>query len=287
MTTLNTLLSQANASHDAERLLSFVLNKPISFLRAHGEAEINPDDEKKFRELLHERAQGKPFAYITGEQPFWTLSLFVTPEVLIPRPETELLVEKILKFSNADCPHPNPPPQAGEGIKLLELGTGSGAIALAIAKERPDWNVIAVDKSIAALAVAEKNAVLNNIHNVTFLHSDWYETLDHQTFDIIVANPPYIAHDDPEVEKNVAAHEPREALFSEENGLRDLKMIIQNAPLYLNQHGVLLVEHGYQQGDAVRALFKTVSFNFVETFRDLSGHERGTQGILAKLSALK
>ena len=99
MTTLNTLLSQANASHDAERLLSFVLNKPISFLRAHGEAEINPDDEKKFRELLHERAQGKPFAYITGEQPFWTLSLFVTPEVLIPRPETELLVEKILKFS--------------------------------------------------------------------------------------------------------------------------------------------------------------------------------------------
>ena len=266
MTTLKTLLPQYNATPDAERLLSFVLNKPISFLRAHGEFEIDAENETKFLALLHERAQGKPFAYITGEQPFWNLSLLVTPDVLIPRPETELLVEKILAF--------------GRGASVLELGTGSGAIALAIAKERPEWTVVAVDNSIAALEVDRKNAVLNDIHNVTFSHSDWYDALGHQTFDIIVANPPYIAHHDPAVEKQVITYEPHEALFSEEDGLCDLKLIIQNAPRYLNKNGALFVEHGYQQGEVVRALFKTTGFNSIETFHDFSGHERLTTGIL-------
>jgi release factor glutamine methyltransferase len=274
MNTLKTLLSHTDASLDAERLLSFVLNKPISFLRAHGELEINAENEKKFIALLHERAQGKPFAYITGEQPFWNLSLLVTPDVLIPRPETELLIEKVLQLVD--------PPScfALRRYKVLDLGTGSGAIALAIAKERPEWTVVAVDKSIAALDIAEKNASLNDISNITFLHSDWYEALNHQTFDIIVSNPPYIAHDDPAVEKQVMAHEPNEALFAEENGLRDLKFIIQNAPRYLNKNGSLFVEHGYQQGDAVRALFKQFNFQAIETFRDFSDHERVTMGFI-------
>ncbi len=216
--------------------------------------------------LLDRRLKGEPFAYVIGEQHFWTLRLQVTPDVLIPRPETELVVERALQHLSLD-----------QAAQVLDLGTGSGAIALAIAQERPRAQLHAVDQSPAALALATNNAVQNEIPNVRFAQSNWFSALSGQCFQIIASNPPYIAEGDPHLQASVLAHEPRSALLSGADGLQDLRQIIADAPAYLLPGGWLIVEHGWQQAAAIRVLLESAGWSSVASHADLAGHQRVTE----------
>jgi len=243
---------------DRELLLAHVLGQNRAFLYAHPEAMVC---NERIESLLGRRERGEPIEYLTGTKEFWSLALEVTPAVLIPRPETELVVE----LARA-C--------VSEGQRVLDVGTGSGAIALAIASERPRCRVTASDTSIAALEVARRNAERLSI-DVRFVESDWFAAIDGE-FDVIVSNPPYIAMDDPHL--SVLAYEPREALVSGRDGLVALRRVISGAPAHLETSGALIVEHGNTQCIAVRELFERAGFAGVATHRDLAGHERVTLG---------
>jgi release factor glutamine methyltransferase len=201
---------------------------------------------------------------LRGTQGFWTLELEVTPDVLVPRPETELLVELTLA-------------RMGEHGALVDLGTGSGAIALALKSERPGWQITATDRSAAALAVATRNAARLGL-DVECLHGDWYAPLAGRRFDVIVSNPPYVAPDDPCLAGDGLRHEPRTALAAAEAGLADLAVIVAGAAAHLLPGGWLLLEHGTTQGESVRALLTQAGFTAVETHTDLAGHPRVTLG---------
>ena len=252
---------------DTELLLSFVLKKPRSFLYTHPDYQLSANEQQQYDALLKRYQTGEPLAYLMGEQAFHNIVLKVTPDVLIPRPETELLIEKCLALLPAD-----------QNLKIADLGTGSGAIALAIAHERPNWQIIATDQSNAALAVAKKNAELLNIKNIEFYQGDWCVALPKQKFAAIISNPPYIDKDDPELEVNVRNFEPQQALISSDNGLADLKKIAIQAQDYLQAGGWLLLEHGYQQGEAVVDYLIELSYQEVETFKDFAGLPRITIG---------
>ena len=208
---------------------------------------------------------GEPVAYLTGRREFWSLELEVTPDVLVPRPETELVVERALA-ALGDGGHP----------AVLDLGTGSGAIALAIAHERPNAAVTATDVSAAALAVAKRNAVRLGLRNLRFLEGPWFDPLAGGGFDVIASNPPYVAAGDPALA--ALAHEPRDALVAGSDGLAAIGAIASAAPARLVRGGWLIVEHGANQGAAVRALFSAAGLAAVATWPDLAGHERVTQG---------
>ncbi len=250
---------------DAELLLAHALARPRSHLRAHPEAQAGAAQEEFFRELLAARLRGEPIAYLTGEREFWSLPLKVTPAVLVPRPETELLVEQLLQHVAADA-----------GAEILDLGTGSGAIAIALAHERRRWRITAVDRSAAALQVAESNAAALGLSNVEFRQGDWFEAVSGRRFHAVVSNPPYVAEGDPHLED--LRFEPRAALTSGPDGLRDIRTIIAGTPQHLHAGGILLLEHGVAQGEAVRALLARHGFVQVETLRDLAGHERVSGG---------
>lgn len=257
-----------NARLDAEILLAFVLQVERTYLWAWPEKEVTSLQQKSFEDLIQRRTAGEPVAYMLGHKEFWGLTLKVNQHTLIPRPETELLVEQVLK-------------KFGEQVRLnvLDLGTGSGAIALALASERPDWQITALDNSSEALAVAKNNAQQHNIGNVSFICSDWFFNVDPaMLFDVIVSNPPYI---DPQ-DKHLGAlsFEPRSALVADQKGLRDFEKICQGAKPYLKESGLLLLEHGCEQADAVQALLKANDFCGVETVRDLAGLARVTMGRL-------
>lgn len=268
--TVSALLTQARTQidpADAEILLAHALGKSRSWLFAHASDAIGVADAVRFEILLQRRSNGEPVAYLTGNRGFWTLELAVSDATLIPRPETELLVEQALERL-----------PTGQPLQLADLGTGSGAIALALAKERPQAQVLATDASEAALAVAAGNARRNGIGNVGFRHGSWLDPLLGQRFDLIASNPPYIADDDPHLQQGDLRFEPAMALSSGIDGLDAIRMIAIAAPAYLLPGGWLLLEHGFEQGPAVRTLLKDAGFFGVKTVRDLEGRDRVTLG---------
>ncbi|HRJ53305.1 MAG TPA: peptide chain release factor N(5)-glutamine methyltransferase [Candidatus Thiothrix moscowensis] len=270
------LIVSESARADAEILLAHCLQKPRTWLFTWPEKEVDPAIRAEFQRLLAERARGVPVAYLTGQREFWTLNLKVTPDTLIPRPETELLVETALSLL--------PAPLAGEGLGMggkgaaLDLGTGTGAIALALATERPDLPITAIDFSPAALAVAAENARTHAIHNVQFILSDWFSALPPQRFHLIISNPPYIEAQDPHLNQGDVRFEPSTALASGVDGLDDIRHLVQTAPQWLENGGWLLLEHGYNQGKAVTALLQAAGFQQVRCLPDLAGNERVSLG---------
>ena len=248
-------------------LLAHALERPRSYLMAHPEEQIlDCDATDRYESQLARRAGGEPMAYILGEKEFWSLPLRVRPAVLVPRPETELLVERALTHL---------PP--GAGPKVLDLGTGSGAIALALASERADCRILGTDVSENSVELARENALLTALGNVEFRAGNWYEPARQQRFDLIVCNPPYIADDDPRVEPAVRRFEPHAALFAGADGLDALKKVISGAGDCLLPRGWLLVEHGDRQAAAVREYMRRTGFIAVTTSRDLAGLERCTE----------
>jgi release factor glutamine methyltransferase len=259
-----------NPRHEAEILLGAALGRSRAWLLAHPEQQVlDCDATDRFEAGITRRATGEPIAYILGEKEFWSLPLVVEPAVLVPRPETELVVERALAHLAADA--------RGD---VLDLAAGSGAIALAIARERSGCRVVGTDVSPDAVALATRNASRLGLERVEFHAGSWFEPVRGRAFDLIASNPPYIADDDPRVEPSVRRFEPHAALFSGPTGLEALREIVAGAPPHLKPGGWLVVEHGDTQGEAVRALFATHGFDTVETHRDLAGHDRCTDGRL-------
>ncbi len=256
-----------SARLDAELLLCHVLGVSRSWLYAWPDQTLRTEQQQRFDALVARRAKGEPIAHILGEREFWSLNLKVTPDTLIPRPDTELLVEQALRLLPADAV-----------LKVADLGTGSGAIALAIARERPRCRVVATDLSEAALAVAQENAHRHGITNVEFRRGRWCEALGDEQFDLIVSNPPYIAQDDLHLARGDVRFEPRSALVSGRDGLADIRQISHEAREHLRNHGWLLLEHGYQQGREVSDILREIGYEQVTNWRDLSGNERVTGG---------
>lgn len=255
--------------HEAELLLLHVLGRERSWLFAHATDAVEPATEAAFAQLLQRRIQGEPVAYLLGRRGFWTLDLTVSPATLIPRPETERLVELALERLPADRP-----------LQVADLGTGSGAIALALASERPLAQVLATDMSPQALAVAAENARRHELVNVHFQQGSWHAVLGQERFDLIATNPPYIAADDPHLLQGDLRFEPATALASGADGLDDIRVIIEGAPARLVAGGWLLIEHGWDQGPAIRALLEQAGFVEVSTALDLEHRDRVSLGRL-------
>lgn len=258
----------ADARAEAEILLAHALGRDRTALWAHPDAAVPVATAARCRALVRRRATGEPVAYLTGRRGFWTLELEVTPAVLIPRPETELLVELTLALLPADQP-----------ARVADLGTGSGAIALALASERPRWTVIATDTSSAALAVARGNAVRLGLAGVSFRPGSWAEALTpDETFAAIVSNPPYVAAGDPHLTEGDLPFEPRAALAAGPDGLAAIRALIPAALPHLAPGGWLLLEHGAEQGAAVRGLLREAGLEAVQTAPDLAGLDRVSVG---------
>ena len=251
---------------DAEILLCHTLGKPRSWLYAWPEYELQTAECALYDSLLARRRAGEPVAYLTGVREFWSLSLSVDQYTLIPRPETETLVAWALELSLPDS------------ASVLDLGTGSGAIALALASERANWQLLAVDCSANALAVARANASATGLTQVSFVQSDWFDALQGRRFELVAANPPYVAPDDAHLAAGDLRFEPRDALVAADDGMADLARIIADAPQHLVADGWLLLEHGFQQAATVRGLLQEAGFSRVETRRDLAGQERISGG---------
>lgn len=252
---------------DAETLLAHVLEKERSYL--HAWPEHTPDQAQgiAFEQYLARRIQGEPIAYLLGEREFWSLAVGVGPGVLIPRPETELLIEWALELLPAHRP-----------ARIADLGTGSGAIALALASERPHWQLLATDASAQALDRARDNAQRLALNNLTFRQGDWCEALGTERYDLILSNPPYIASDDPHLQQGDLRYEPPQALSSGADGLDALRRIIASATGHLEENACLLLEHGYDQAETVANLLKKQGFIDISQRRDLAGVVRASLG---------
>ena len=259
--------AEASPRLDAEVLLGHVLGQNRVWLMTHGDSGVTAGQAERFLEMIRARKAGQPVAQLTGQREFWSLILRVTPDVLTPRPDTELLVECALGLRE----HRQP-------ARVLDLGTGSGAVALALAVERPDWAIVATDISAAALEVAAGNARAAGISNILMIQGDWLAAVPGQRFDMIVANPPYLAdhewaESDPELQ-----FEPRQALAGGVDGLEAIRVIAAGAPAHLLPGGWLLLEHGMRQGESIRALLRESGYQEIRTSRDLAGLPRITQG---------
>jgi len=252
---------------DAKALLAHVLDRNRAWLAAHAEDAMTPVQAEAFFALCRRRVNGEPVAYLTGTREFWGLELAVTPDVLIPRPETETLVE----FALAKLPRDRP-------VRVLDMGTGSGAIALAIAHDRPNATVLATDSSAAALAVAQGNAQRLLLTNVQFAVADWYGGLPPEHWDLIASNPPYVGADDAYLQEGDLRFEPTAALSSGPDGLAALRVIVDGARDRLLPGGWLVVEHGHDQSEVVRDLFRAAGFSEVSANRDLAGIPRIVAG---------
>jgi len=251
------------AAHECLILLQNVTQKTKVKLLAFDEELLEVEQYQRFIQLLERRAAGEPSAYIIEEKEFWSLPLKVTADVLIPRSDTELLVETALAvLANK------------QQANILDLGTGSGCIALALASELPQAQITACDRSPACLNIAQQNAKNLGLENISWHESDWFSALSVKPYDLIVSNPPYIAADDPDLASNVAEYEPTYALIAQDQGLADLNKIIQQAGDYLLEAGHLILEHGWQQAGQVQNALRQQGFSAIETRTDLQGHER-------------
>ena len=256
----------ASPDLDAELLLAHALGVARARLRSHGEETPAAEAAARFLALIERRAAGEPIAYILGRKDFWTIELAVSPAVLVPRPETELLVERALAL------HP------GGEARVADLGTGSGAIALSLASAQPRWQIVATDISAAALAVAGANAAALGLARVQMVQGDWLSCLRGRTFDLLLSNPPYVAADDPALSQPELMREPAQALVAADGGLAALRAIIAAAPDHLAPGGWLLLEHGATQAAAVAGALVARGFAQVRSHPDLAGRERMTEG---------
>ena len=256
-----------SASIDAQALLTFVLKCNTAHLAAWPEKDLNAEQASTYLKLVQQRQQGIPVAHLTGTREFWSLDFLVNDSTLIPRPETETLIEFILeKFENK------------KKLKLLDMGTGTGAIAISIAKEKPDWEILGSDISEQAITLANNNKKRHLADNSTFIHSDWFNNITDKEFDVIVSNPPYIANDDPHLSQGDVRFEPKSALTSGDTGMDDIEHLCAHAKNHLKINGWLIVEHGYNQKQLVADCFTNNGFKEVEQHQDLSGHTRMTAG---------
>jgi release factor glutamine methyltransferase len=260
---------QSEPRLEAELLLMQATGLSREHLIAWPERELNADARSRFRRLIGRRLRGEPTAYIRGRQAFWTLDLRVTPETLIPRPETELVVEIALKLLPADAPS-----------RVADVGTGSGAIAAALASERPAWTLFAVDRSPGAVRVAADNLRRYSLGNALVLQGEWLDSFASACLDAVVGNPPYIPEGDPHLDQGDLPFEPADALVSGTDGLAAMRVIVRAAGRCLRPAGLLVLEHGFAQGPAVRELLGQAGFRGIETRRDLAGLDRATCGHL-------
>ena len=256
-----------SSKQEAHLLLQPLLKVNRAWLIAHADDQVSAEVQTAFDALVKRRLNGEPIAYILGEREFYGLNFKVTPDTLIPRPDTETLVDAALTKITTNQPS-----------HILDLGTGTGAVALAIAKNRPQSHVTAIDASEDALKIAQENAEKLNIQNATFLLSHWLDALQRKTFDVIVSNPPYIEDNDPHLRQGDLRFEPLSALASGLDGLDDIRQIVQQAPAHLNTNGWLMLEHGYNQAGLVAALLKRVGFTEINHTLDLAGIQRVTLG---------
>lgn len=264
------VLPMQEASQEARILCMAALGVTHAWLLTHGDKPLTTAQQAQCEALVERRLQGEPVAHILGQREFFGLSLQVTPDTLIPRPDTETLVEAALARMH--------PPDRPPLLRILDLGTGTGAIALALASHGHACQVTAVDASAAALAVAASNARALGLDNVQCVLSDWFSALEGQRFDLIVSNPPYIAENDPHLQQGDVRFEPQSALVSGVDGLDDLRHLIEQAPRFLNPSGWLLLEHGYNQAAAVQALCAAQGFKQIQTLFDLGQQPRVTLG---------
>lgn len=248
-------------------LLEHITGRNKAALIAHPKTKLSSKEKKQFLDFVARREEGEPIAYITQQRAFWTLDLKITKGVLIPRADTELIVETAIPILKQN-------PQS----HILDLGTGSGCIALALAKEFPEAHIIACDISATCIDIAKHNALIHNIHNVHFMRSHWFSEIHGKKFDLIISNPPYISEDDSYIDEDVELHEPDIALFSEQNGYADLFHIVENAPDFLSSDGTLILEHGFQQAEKVRIHMREYGYTCIQSHCDLQSHERITCG---------
>ena len=258
--------ARAIERRDAEILLAAAWQRSRAQLLAYAPEPVPAEVAARFADSCQRRARGEPVAYLLGHREFWSLVFEVTPQVLVPRPETELVVERVLAQVKLPV------------AQLADLGTGSGAIAISIANERPEWKIVGSDASEAALAVARRNGARLAADRIEWLHGDWYKPFGSRRFQVLVSNPPYIAADDAALAGDGLRHEPRSALTPGGDGLSALTTLINGAPAHLEPDGWLFLEHGAAQGDALRAALVARGFTHVTSHRDLAGHERVTEG---------
>ena len=259
--------SSDSARLDAEILLCHLLQKDRAYLITWPEKDIDSTTVDTYQQLIQRRLSGEPIAYITGQREFWSLNLSVNQHTLIPRPETELLVEHILEHYPANST-----------IKLADLGTGSGAIALALASERSKWQIIATDQSKQAINIAQQNATQLKLNNIEFRQGSWFQPLTGEQFDIIVSNPPYIAENDQHLRQGDVRFEPRSALSSGADGLDDIRQIADQARQYLHSAGLLIVEHGYDQQQETQRIFNSLGYKKIQQLEDIAEKPRITLG---------
>jgi len=256
--------SSESAKLDAQVLLLHILQKPRSYLFTWPEHVLSNEQQSQFNVFLQRRLKGEPVAHITGLREFWSLSLEVNATTLIPRPDTETLVECALNLAMLDT------------AKVLDLGTGTGAIALALGCEMPNWQIVAVDRVTEAVALANKNQQRLGINNVDVKQSNWFSALQGERFNLIVTNPPYIEQDDIHLNQGDVRFEPLSALVADDAGMSDIKQIITQSRDYLLSSGYLLIEHGFEQAEAVRHLFKEMAFINIKTVKDFGNNDRVT-----------
>lgn len=262
-----------SAIEDCEILLSHTLNKNSAWLIAHSDSTLTSEQTLAFQTYLRRRSAGEPVAYIVGQRAFWEHQFEVNANVLIPRSESEMLVELAIQIAGSQTP-------TLQTQTIADLGTGSGAIAISLAHELPKSKVIAVDVLPEALAVARRNAKKIGVANVRFIESNWFSKLGGQDFNIIVANPPYVALGDPHLVQGDLRFEPSGALCAGPNGIDDIQKIINQATEHLQPNGNLMIEHGFEQGSEVRKLLSNAGFNNIVTHRDIAGLERVSCGSL-------
>ena len=259
-----TQLQTETARLDVECLLCFVLNCDSTYLRTWPDKQLTSEHYTHFKKLLARRIKGEPIAHICGSRAFWTLDLLVTPDTLIPRPDTEILVEQILELKLSEKAH------------ILDLGTGTGAIALSLASERPAWKVTATDFLPEVVELAKRNAQKYQLTNTHIFQSDWFDQIPPEKFDLIVSNPPYIDPEDKHLAEGDVRFEPLSALIADQHGLADIEHIIKQSKSYLKKQAWLVLEHGYDQASEVQALFSKYNYIDIKTIKDYGQKDRMT-----------
>ncbi|TRX57487.1 peptide chain release factor N(5)-glutamine methyltransferase [Thalassomonas sp. M1454] len=266
---LSSIVDARDAKIDTQVLLTTVLNKPTSYLLTWPEKRVLDAEKSLFFDFLNRRLKGEPVAYITGKREFWSLDFLVAPCTLIPRPDTEILIEAVLE-NNTD-----------NRVSVLDLGTGTGAIALALASEHASWDIDAVDFNEEAVALAQTNAKQLSLEQVKIYQSDWFSSIDtDKRFNVIVSNPPYIAKDDEHLAQGDVRFEPLSALVAEDDGYADIKHIVENARNFLSSNGQLYLEHGFEQHVQVQNILNDYGYQNIKTFNDYGGNPRITMGTL-------